>query len=697
MTRPQPRAPRNRALSAAAFMALFAVPTPDAWAQDTVPPVTLPPVMVTGEKPGSLVAPTAVEARERIERTPGAVEVVPDTVWRDTQATTLKDVLDYTPGLFAQPKWGEDARLSIRGSGLSRNFHLRGIQLLEDGIPVNNADGSGDFQQIDPTAYRYVEVYKGANALRFGANALGGAINFVTPSGYDADLLQGRADGGSFNFWRVQGSSGGTNGTADGFITGSWQGQDGFRDHSEGESRRASGNAGWRFGKNAETRLYFNVTDIDQEIPGSVTKSVALNSPTTAAANNINQNYQRNMTTARAASKTTLRSDGTTFEFGGSVAYKHLIHPIFQYLDYEYYDFLGFGRLTDERRIAGFGNHLTLGVNVSRGWVDNSQSVNLPGGHKGTLLSQSTDRATTSVGYAENSFDIRPDLSLIAGAQLVHAIREREDELPAAPNTSGKNEYVFFNPKGGVLWRVDPDWQVFANVSRSGEAPSFGELNFTNAVLSDTKAQRATTFEVGTRGRRPDFTWDLALYRAYLKNEFQFFDLGGGNFQVTNADDTIHQGVEAGFGWAFWKEMLAKGAKADRLWINAAYTYSDFRFDDDPAWGDNDLPGAPRHYLRAEVLYKHPIGIYAGPNVEWVPEAYFVDNANTVETRPYALLGFRAGYEITEHIALFADARNLTDERYIASASVAATATAGSALFEPGAGRSVFGGVRLRW
>jgi iron complex outermembrane receptor protein len=657
----------------------------------------LPEITVTGERPGSLVVPSAGAARHEIERTPGAVEVVPDTAWRDTQASMLKDVLGYTPGVFVQPKWGEDSRLSIRGSGLSRNFHLRGVQLLQDGVPVNNADGGSDFQEIDPTAFRYTEVYKGANGLRYGANALGGAINFVSPTGYDAAVAEGRIDGGSFGFRRVQASSGGANGVVDGFITGSWAAQDGFRDHSKGESRRASGNAAWRFGKDAETRLYVNVTDIEQEIPGSVTRSGALNSPRTPADSNVAFDYQRNMKTARLASKTTLRFDGTRVEFGGSAGYKHLIHPIFQYLDYAYYDFGGFGRLTDDCRIAGYDNRVVLGLTVTGGWVDNSQSVNLPGGNKGALLSQSKDSSTTTVVYAENSFDIRPDLSLIAGGQLVHAVRERENELAAAPDTSGKQSYDFFNPKGGIIWRPDPGWQVFANVSRSGEAPTFSELNFTNATLSDTEAQRATTFEIGTRGEKGDVSWDVALYRAHLKNEFQFFDLGGGNFQVTNADDTIHQGIEAGFGWTFLKEIVAKGAVADSLRLNGTYTFSDFRFDDDAVWGDNVLPGAPRHYLRAELLYRHPIGLYAGPNVEWVPEAYYVDNANTVKTQPYALLGFRAGYEVNEHVSLFVDGRNLTDARYIASTSVVAVASPTSAVFEPGSGRAIYGGVRLTW
>ena len=94
-------------------------------------------------------------------------------------------------GRLGAAEMGDDTRLSIRGSGLSRNFHLRGVQLYMDGIPINTADGYGDFQEIDPTAYRYVEVFKGANALRFGANSLGGAINFVTPTGRDAACSTG--------------------------------------------------------------------------------------------------------------------------------------------------------------------------------------------------------------------------------------------------------------------------------------------------------------------------------------------------------------------------------------------------------------------------------------------------------------------------------------------------------------------------
>ncbi|GCC48202.1 hypothetical protein chiPu_0032206, partial [Chiloscyllium punctatum] len=101
----------------------------------------------------ALAVLSAQQALKEINNTPGGVALVPAEAYRNsTVANTIKDILDYVPGVFAQPKWGDDTRLSIRGSGLSRNFHLRGIQLYMDGIPINTSDGYGDFQEVDPTA-----------------------------------------------------------------------------------------------------------------------------------------------------------------------------------------------------------------------------------------------------------------------------------------------------------------------------------------------------------------------------------------------------------------------------------------------------------------------------------------------------------------------------------------------------------------
>src|SRR3546814_10881009 len=96
------------------------------------------------------------------------------TRFKNTPVQTIKDILAYVPGVISQTRMGDDARVSIRGSGLSRAYGTRGLAMYFDGIPLNTSDGLLDFFEIDPSAYSYVEVFKGANALRYGSNALGG-------------------------------------------------------------------------------------------------------------------------------------------------------------------------------------------------------------------------------------------------------------------------------------------------------------------------------------------------------------------------------------------------------------------------------------------------------------------------------------------------------------------------------------------
>ena len=648
--------------------------------------------------PGSLTVPTAQQALGEIQRTPGGVAIVRGENYKNsTPAATLKDVLDYVPGVFVQPKWGEDSRLSIRGSGLSRNFHLRGVQLYMDGIPINTADGYGDFQELDPTAYRYVEVYKGANALRYGAASLGGAINFVTPSGRDAPLAAFSLDLGSFGFARTQAQAAGAKGAWDGFITASGQRADGFRDHSDGHAFRGSGNIGYQITPDIETRFYFNGNSVRQRIPGSVTKSSALNTPQTAAVNNVLNDQQRNIDTLRFANKTTARFGNTTVEVGAFAVDRHLMHPIFQWLDYQYDDYGVFGRVTDDRRIGDLRNRFVAGVNVHNGKIDNQQFQNIRG-FKGALLSSSIDKSKNTSAYVEDSLFVLPNVAVIAGTQFIHATRNRQDRFLSNGNQSGATEFNLWSPRAGLLWDVDPTWQAFANVSRSAEIPSFGENSFATVALSSVRPQRATTYEIGTRGRRPNLTWEVALYRADITNEFLCLSNPNtpGACNVVNADKTFHQGIEAGLGVSLFDSIFVRGPDVDRLWLNVAYTFNDFHFRNDPLYGNNFIPGAPPHYLRAELLYRHPSGFFAGPNVEWVPVSYYVDSANSVRTEPYALLGAKIGYDDGKWFSAYIEGRNLTNVKYIASASIAERANASSTLFEPGTGLAVYGGVRFR-
>jgi iron complex outermembrane receptor protein len=61
------------------------------------------------------------------------------------------------------------------------------------------------------------------------------------------------------------------------------------------------------------------------------------------------------------------------------------------------------------------------------------------------------------------------------------------------------------------------------------------------------------------------------------------------------------------------------------------------------------------------------------------------------------LWGLRLGYERDQNFSFYVEGRNLANKAYIASASIINVATPQLALFEPGTGRSVFAGMKMKW
>jgi iron complex outermembrane recepter protein len=677
----------HRSCFLAGVTALCPLLTAPAGAQASTPLSRSADIVVTA-------TPTVAQATAAIERTAGGVEIVPDTAFKNTPVQTIKDILQYVPGVIVQPRMGDDVRLSIRGSGLSRAYGVRGITLTIDGVPMNTSDGLLDFFEVDPSAYRYVEVFKGANALRYGSNALGGAINLVTPVGRDASPLDARIDVGSFGYVKGQASTGGVAGDLDYFATVSAQTNDGYRDHSDGHQFRGNLNLGYRIAPNVETRFYVYATSTKQRIPGEVSKDQALDDPRAANPEWVRQDQQRNVRSIRLANRTIARLGDTTVEAGAFYNARHVRHPIYQWLDFTVNDYGAFARVVDDRSLAGIRNRLTLGATLQNGRIDTEQFVNLDGAVKGPLAASMADTSRNLSLYGEDSLFVAPNLALVAGLQYLHARRDRRDRFLTDGNQSGAKSYDLWSPRAGILWDVDASWQIFGNVSRSAEVPTYDANSFATPASANLRAQRATTYEVGTRGRRGGVGWDLSLYRSEIRNELQCLTTGPFSAcSVINADRTVHQGIEAGLNADLPLSLVAAG---DSLAIVAAYTYSDSFFDGDSRYGDNELPGIPRHYFRVETLYRHPSGLYAGPNVEWAPGHYFADNANSLTVDPYALLNLKLGYDHGPWSA-YVEGRNLTDKHYISTVAIAGVADAGSEIFNPGIGRAVFGGLRYHW
>jgi iron complex outermembrane receptor protein len=658
--------------------------------------VTQPITVTATAADDSITVPDAEEAKRRIEKTAGGVDIVPAAEVRDGRANSVKDILGYVPGVFAQSKYGqEDSRLSIRGSGLSRSFHLRGTRILRDGVPITDADGSGDTMEIDPLAVDYTEIYKGANALQYGASLLGGAVNFVSPTGRSNPGFLLRQEFGSFDSLRSQFAAGGASGNYDYYITPTYSHSSGFRDHTDQDYKRLNGNIGLRLGDGAETRFFLSAADINQKIPGSLTKQQALSNPQQTSPNSFVGNTKRNIDSLRGANKTTFLTETGEVTVGAFMARKELFHPLYSppgftpVIDNDETNGGGFVRWYNDLTVAGHRNEVTLGANYIAG-INQARTYNNVGGSRGALTGFDDQISRTFELYGENAFYVMNDVAVITGLQGTMARRELDDKFLSNGDRSFERGYNSINPKVGLRWDYAASSQAFVNLSWADEPPPFSELGTTTVAVD---SQKSRTLELGMRRSRGDLAWDAAIYRAWLQDELQSILVNGQSSQQ-NIGSTIHQGIELGGEWTALRDAFARG---DKMSLRGAYTYSDFHFDNHSTYGDNDIPGAPRHFLVAELRYTHASGWHAGPNVEWVPQAYNVDNANTLKTDPYALLGARAGYDFGGGLKVFVDGRNLLDKKYIAEVGVLPTGTASSAQFNPGDGRAVYLGVEYRW
>ena len=712
----------------------------NAFAQEDQATITLPTVVVTATHYGGpLTVPSFEEARFELSQTPGGMAIVDAAEYRRGRATTIKDALDFAPGVYVQPRFGaEESRISIRGSGLQRTFHGRGLKLLQDDVPLNLADGGFDFQAIEPLSTRYIEVYRGANALEFGATTLGGAVNFISYTGHDAWPFTARFEFGSFDSYRAQISSGGLFGAFDYYMSLSHFSQDGFREHSQQNSQRLFANFGYRLSPEWETRFYITYVQTDSELPGAITKTQLEDDPREAQRNPffppvdvVLSNWKRDFELLRIANKTTWYSGDQRLSLSSFWSYKDLDHPILFWIDQLSNDFGVNLRYDNTADLFEHKNQLTLGVAPTWGVLQDNRFAN-NFGNRGSRLQPSpfgasapADNEQTSLNfdfYAQDRFYFLPQWALVVGAQVSYASRDNDDDFPVSatnPDNSDRQDWWGFSPKVGVLGDITPNAQAFVNVSRSFEPPSFGELaNATAGGLIQLDAQTATTIEVGTRGRGGRFAWDLAYYCAWLDDELLQFEVAPGLSQTINAGRTIHQGVEAALDVDLLTGIFTRGGesisldsgegkkaiatdlelKRDRLVLRQVYLWNDFHFDGDPTFGDNQLAGIPEHYYRAELLYEHPGGFYAGPNVEWVPEKYHVDFAETLFADSYALLGFKIGWRNERGFSVFFEAKNLTDKKYAATTNVITDARGfDSQQFFPGDGRSYFGGVEWKW
>ena len=139
-----------------------------------------------------------------------AVSVVGSEEILNRDAITLGDIVRYSPGIQVR---------NLGGIGQLTTFRMRGLRadaaaVLVDGLRFRDtttlqSDASSFISSLNFVNAERIEVLRGSGSSLYGTNAVGGAVNVVTPQGGGAARGELQLEGGNLGLFRGRGGMSG--------------------------------------------------------------------------------------------------------------------------------------------------------------------------------------------------------------------------------------------------------------------------------------------------------------------------------------------------------------------------------------------------------------------------------------------------------------------------------------------------------
>lgn len=146
-----------------------------------------------------LLSDILIESKSESQQTNRAIirSIVVDTKSEIAKPVSLVDLMNKTTGIRVRQSGGLGSQANINLNGFSGNA----IRIFKDGIPINYLGEGYSISNVPLDLLERVEVYKGIVPVNLATDALGGAVNLISPAN-KANTLRGSAEYGSFNTFR---------------------------------------------------------------------------------------------------------------------------------------------------------------------------------------------------------------------------------------------------------------------------------------------------------------------------------------------------------------------------------------------------------------------------------------------------------------------------------------------------------------
>jgi iron complex outermembrane receptor protein len=673
---------------------------PAATAAEAPAPAALDDVVVSASR----TAQRAFDAPASIQAVDGA------TLRASGPGLGLAESMARVPGLVVldRQNQAQDLQLSIRGFGARSTFGIRGVRVLVDGIPATMPDGQGQLSTVVLPAIERVEVLRGPLAQLYG-NAAGGVLQVFTREGASPASLGAELYGGSWGTLRGAVSGSARSGTFAGRVDATTFETDGWRAHSSATRRQQDARLTWEAPTGTRVGLVANAFELFALDPGGLTRAQVAADPRQAAPSAVAQDARKTVTQQQAGLTVDHRVDAdmrlSARIYGGR---RDLDNALSLPLTAQQSPTASGGIVELDRRYSGLGLQWSQRLRLGGAALDFVAGVDLDtltedrrgyinaAGVRGALKRDETNTVSNRDWYAQLAWHLDPSWTATLGVRSSRVRFDTADRfvIPGNPDDSGRADYDATNPVAGLAWHASDTLNVYANLGRGFETPTFAELAYRpvgTGLNYGLNAARSRHAEIGAKWQpTPDGRLDLAVFDIRTEDEIVVATNVGGRSTFRNGGRTQRRGVELA-----WVQRLGPAWRAQLALTALEATFVDgFGSGASAVAPGNRLPGAPLRRGFAELAWQPaPVqGPFAAAAVVHGGRLY-VDDANTDSTPAWTVLNLRAGlrqqlgpWRFSQVVHL----ENATGRSYIGSVIVN---EANQRFFEPSAGRSWYAGV----
>ena len=666
------------------------------------------------------VTVVGTRTKERIIDIPYSVFSVEKKELKFGKKVSAKDVLADVPGLFLQNRYGNhDLRVSIRGFGTRSNTGIRGVRILQDGIPESEADGETVLDAIDFTSLGGVEVVKG-NLSSLYANAPGGVIDFKTDYHFPEDFVTTNNQFGKFGLRQNGFKVGLKDNTNRFFLSYYYRNLNGYRKHSSEYQHLVNSIYEGYLGTRSSITILGNYVDGFLRLPGSLTKEEFNADPFQANTLAESLDFRRLTKKGRVAVRYRTgfgEPDEHEIEITGYGGIKELTK-----VDNEFYSMSTRYSLGALLRYANRGsiinqkNVITTGMDYAYQSGPVNQFENIAG-NRGISVERTFDDGVSNVGfYFLDHLNLLPQkLDLFVSSRYDLSFYQRDIYIPYGSKDSS-HIYSGFTPKIGLNFKLFPDIALYTSYGLSYDFPALSELE--NNILSsnpsytlnpDINPQKSNNFELGIKGSiynrgseiMEKVFFDITFFYYKITDEIVPFIINQKIF-FRNAAKTTRVGLETGI----------KTEPFEHVEMTVNYTYTNFKYDSyntinylptgttTDNYAGNYEPSVPKHIVNFILNYELEISEDLSALFLWdcdyISEMY-VNDANTEKSAGYFYGNVMTGLSFNNDYfgtVFYLGAGNIFDRRYAGFININDFY---GRYYETGEPRNVYGGLTISY